>query len=262
MTQQHTTHRSAICGQRETDIRRKGSRGFTLLELVVVLTVLVALAGILLPTLPNLLTKSHVAVCSTNRPAMNKAVMTYALLNTGQYPNRLDNLADAGGDADGLHGGGAFPADTLSVDTLSAGEVESLAKIGINEIILADWDENATFGAHTGLPSTLATTTHVLIADDDHMLEVFNVRPVADTTYVIFGVGMQSTLVGSNNGGIFEAPVHFSDEADANPGTTYARYVLVFRAFDNGDSAQFIGTSAVYDDGLENVNQHLEEFYN
>ncbi|MEI2421689.1 hypothetical protein V6O07_15545, partial [Arthrospira platensis SPKY2] len=64
------------------------------------------------------------------------------------------------------------------------------------------------------------------------------------------------------NGGIFEAPVHFSDEAGSSPTNTYSRYVLLFRAFENGDPAQFLGTSAVYDDGLENVNQHLEEFYN
>lgn len=247
--------------KRFTRSRHHSRKGLTLLELIVVLTVLVALAGILLPTLPNLLTKSHVAVCSTNRPEMNKAVMTYAFLNTGAYPNQLDNLVDATDDASGLHGGGVFPANTLTVDTLSAGEVDSLAEIGITEIILADWDESPTFGAHAGTLTTVDNTVNVLLADDAHIEEIFNVAPVAGSTYVVFGVGMRSTLVGNQNGGIFEAPVHFSDDASANPTTTYARYVLIFRAFDDGEPAEFIGTSAVYDDGLENVNQHLEEFY-
>lgn len=242
--------------------RHRNRKGLTLLELIVVLTVLVALAGILLPTLPNLLRSSHVAVCSTNIPQLNKAVTTFAFLGTGQHPDQLDTMVDGTGAIDGLPGDLADYAGNLAVDTLTADEIESLAALGIANVIVADWDENPTFGAHRGAPIALDATTDVLIATDAQMLDAFNVQPIAGSRYVVFGVGMQSTIVGSQNGGIFEAPVHFSDDAGLDPNSVYSRYVVVYRVFADGDDAVFIGASALHDDGLENVNEHLEEFYN
>ena len=41
-------------------------KGFTLLELIVVLMILVALAGILIPLFPSMLTRAHVSAHTTN----------------------------------------------------------------------------------------------------------------------------------------------------------------------------------------------------
>ncbi|TVP80017.1 MAG: hypothetical protein EA353_04945 [Puniceicoccaceae bacterium] len=163
-----------------------------MLELVVVLTVLVALAGILLPTLPNLLQKSHVAVCSTNIPELNKAMLTYGTLQF-QQPNQFDNLVDASGDLDGLPEGGVDCAGSLDVGNLTADEVDALNDVGITTIVIADWDENPTFGAHTTAPVVLDGTNDVLIASAAHVQDVLNVGTGADERFVVFGVGQQAT---------------------------------------------------------------------
>ncbi|MCC5844401.1 MAG: hypothetical protein JJU05_09135 [Verrucomicrobia bacterium] len=243
-------------------LKRKSKEGLTLLELVVVLTVLVALAGIVLPSLPNLLRQSHVAVCSTNIPELNKAVIMHSTLNIGQHPNNLDNLVDGDGAGDGLPGGSvAAYAGNLAVLTLTADELESLEEIGITDVVIADWDKNPTFGAHTGTPAALDDTTDVFIALDAHVADVMGAPTIAGSRFVVFGVGQQASIVGARAGGIFEAPVHFSDEAGQDPNSVYSRYVLVYRVFDDGEPAEFVGASALHDDGLENVNEHIAEFY-
>lgn len=246
-------------------IRSKNRKGFTLLELVIVLTVLVALAGILLPTLPNLLQRSHAAVCSTNIPALNKAMLTYQTLQRVQ-PNDLDNLVDANGDIDGLPGDpGDFGTDLL-VGLLSEDEVDALAEVGITRVVVpANWDGDPTFEAHAnGASTVLDETVNVLLADPGHVLDIMGVGTGGDERFVVFGVGQRSSLVGEREGGIFEAPVHF-DDGDDTPDVAYSRYVVVYQVADEDggalDKALFVGASALHDGELENVNDHIAEFY-
>src|SRR6266446_306962 len=78
-------HQAAAAGLRR--------RGLTLIELIVVLMVLVALAGILVPMLPSMLTRAHVAAHVTNVVEIAKAITTYQALNSG-YPDQWDSLTD------------------------------------------------------------------------------------------------------------------------------------------------------------------------
>ena len=57
--------------------RRAKEAGLTLIELLVVLAVLIALAGIVVPQLPNMLTRSHSAAASTNIPELNKSFQSF-----------------------------------------------------------------------------------------------------------------------------------------------------------------------------------------
>src|SRR5437667_192551 len=86
-------------------MRRKaaGRRGLTLIELIVVLVILVALAGILIPMLPNMLTRAHTATGASNNSEINKFVQTYEQLFQS-YPTDLDNLAGTGAPVDYLPG--------------------------------------------------------------------------------------------------------------------------------------------------------------
>ena len=63
----------------------RNRKGLTLIELVVVMTILVALAGLLVPTFASMLTRGHTSTCSTNIGEVNKAVQEYQLLYGG-YP--------------------------------------------------------------------------------------------------------------------------------------------------------------------------------
>ena len=70
--------------------------GLTLMELVVVLIVLVALAGILVPMLPSMLTRSHVATHTTNVVEIAKLIMTYQATNNA-FPDQWDSMVDPAG---------------------------------------------------------------------------------------------------------------------------------------------------------------------
>ena len=80
---------------------RKNRKGLTLIELVVVMTILIALAGLLIPTFAAMLTRGHTSTCSTNIGEAVKAVQQYQLLYGG-YPGNMDSLTDASGRPDQL----------------------------------------------------------------------------------------------------------------------------------------------------------------
>jgi len=68
-------------------------RGLTLIELVVVMTILIALAGLLIPMLPSLLTRAHTSTCSTNMGETCRRSRPTQQLYQG-YPSDWDALTD------------------------------------------------------------------------------------------------------------------------------------------------------------------------
>jgi Tfp pilus assembly protein PilE len=132
-------------------IRRRA--GLTLMELVVVLVILVALAGIVVPMMPNLLTNAHDATVTTNISEVNRAVGSYFTINLA-YPDQFDSMVDTNGAmytgaiwAPGnqfsaltftpVTGGGAPAANgtqAFTLGTLQAGEDFSLQWGGINNL--------------------------------------------------------------------------------------------------------------------------------
>ena len=80
---------SRIC-QKNCSVRK----GLTLLELVVVIAILAALAGILVPLLPG----NHdqdACLDRRNEPGeIAKAVQLYAAQNGDNYPDKLDSIVD------------------------------------------------------------------------------------------------------------------------------------------------------------------------
>ena len=80
--------------------KMKNRKGLTLIELVVVMTILIALAGLLIPTFSAMLTRGHTSTCSTNIGEVCKALQQYQQLYGG-YPSNMDALSD-GNDLDQL----------------------------------------------------------------------------------------------------------------------------------------------------------------
>ena len=81
---------------RRNRVNRKARRGLTLLELVVVLAILVAIGGLVVPLLGNYLHRANIASCAVNIPEMDKWIQTYTNLYAA-YPDRMDNLCLAAG---------------------------------------------------------------------------------------------------------------------------------------------------------------------
>lgn len=242
--------------------------GLTLIELVVVLTILVALGGIAAATLPNMLNRTHVATVATSLPTIDAAVRQNILLNSGQMGNRFDALVTtglSGSPAAFVNGSGAY-----ATHSLAANDVAALNDLGIAELIPADDTvENATFQGHQNAPVALADGLNVCTlasTETTRILgEVWNYTPAAGAQYIVLGLGEQCSLVGANADAFFaEAPLHAVDAHSERADNSYARVLLVVELADAGTAdaeARYIGVGAPHPDGVQGVSTHLQEWY-
>lgn len=253
--------------------------GLTLLELVVVMVILIALAGIIVPMLPGMLGKAHSAAHSTNINELNKAWELYNMTYRG-YPNGLDSLIDGeshvftripGSSTTGLYTATtvselASAVGTAASTTVSAAEVLTrLEEAGITTVYNMNANTtSATFdpyvyasGATTPTPVTIGSSTPLCQINSTQVNSTLNAN--LSGVYVVFGVGSRCTAVG--RGGIASAPVHFSDETgdNANPANQYHRYGVIFDL--TKDPAEFVGAVAFHEDGISGAAEGVAEYY-
>lgn len=239
---------------------RKARRGFTLIELVVVLLVLAGIAGILVPVFQNMLLRTHGASGASNIAEVTKALQMN-LAEYGSYPNRLDSLFDG---TDFVEGG--FGGDVVAGSTLGATErdtvVDALDEAGIDLIVnspAATADQTFFTGAGTA-PLAAGTNWGILSAAAITELGLQatggtgNRDPIA---YVALGVGGSNTGIGRV---MVDAPVHFPEDGDTNPSVTYSRFIAIF-AIPNVGGARLATVVAGHDDGLVSLGGHLGEYY-
>jgi hypothetical protein len=197
----------------------------------VVLVILVALAGILVPLLPGMLGRAHTATGATNMPELNKLFELHNTVERG-YPNYLDNLTNGTGLYARLPGGGAG----LTTTTLDGDSAASLNAAGITKVfnLTGDDVDDATFECYGAGVVAPALSAAVDVAEgltiailDDSELSKFKGSP--GEVYAVFGVGQATPLVGEM---LQDAPVHFSDEPGAKPKEVYSRFAAVFRVGD------------------------------
>ena len=265
-------------------MKRTHRSGLTLMELLVVLVILVALAGIVVPMLPNMLTKAHDATTVTNIAEVNKAVMSYQTLNLG-YPDQFDSLVDTSGkeyigaifnpaQPTYTTSGGPTPAP-ITLSSIQSGEDSSLIFGGIKNLWQLNPNPvNMTFDAYND-PTTgnlvanlapVAASLPVLVADGNYINTKLNIGLKKNTDgsfarYFVFALGAKCGLVGNTSSGIFEAPLSFGEHAAEAPSNSYARMLIVFRVYNDGTRCEYI--AAVHPDvtGLGTADMHLQEFY-
>jgi type II secretory pathway pseudopilin PulG len=280
-----------------TPMQRSASnvrRGLTLMELVVVMVILIAVAGTALQMLPSFLTKTHDSVTTTNIAEVNKAVMSYLSTNLG-YPDQFDSIIDTGG---AMYMGAVFntantfnPTGTAQLNFTPSGnktagsvgtsafylakplgnELASMTTGGIlNLVQMNPTPTDATFNAYVGLPPTglqaVGGYTQLLFADNDYVYQKLNMAPKLDSNgnpcnYVVLGLGPYCTIVGSRSFGLFDAPAAFGEHFFEQPSHSYARMLCVFRVYQDGSRCEFVGSAHPDPTGLGTMDMHTQEYY-
>lgn len=257
------------------------SRHLTLIELIVVLTILVALGGIAIGLAPDLLTRTHVAASVTNVTEVTKAFYTYTILNSGRIPSGFDSLVDGTSSSiySALPGRTEYTALTPSaIDTalgLAGGTSEAaFISAGLTQVYPMNnaivpppngtGSGNATFDVDYGAPVLLDSNPPLATIAPLNINRVFN-RDTTGKIYIVFGVGSACTIIGEeSSGGLVEPPIHFGDTPNTVSNRAYTRYLAIYSIEADGTEAviKYVGSCAPHENGLEANSAHLEEWYN
>jgi|UniRef100_UPI003784781A prepilin-type N-terminal cleavage/methylation domain-containing protein len=245
--------------------RRTNNKGLTLIELLVVLVILIALAGILIPQLPNMLTRAHTAAASTNIPEANKRIQEFEQIYFKQ-PANFDNLVNGVALVDYLPGSTGLTAAALTAGTRGAlfnAGITSLAGLYDTAANLETAGGTPTINPYDGAAdlNLSAGTPSVAFATEATVEALLRQDAGANDAYVALGIGQRSELIGRTTN---EAPYHFGDVAGSGPDAVYARYLAIYKVANDGtalDKAIFIGVLAMHDDGLANAGDHVSEFF-
>lgn len=251
------------------DPMRRIRSALTLIELVVVLLVLVALAGILVPQFQNFAGRAHGASGADNAVEISKSITLFE--NTKlRHPNNFCSLCGDGTTT--IANSLGTPNHVAAQDGGTAGgtaafqnRARSLANAGISTITNIDnTAANATFGSEAGSQDTTGANVNLpflnaagvanlgLASDPDGDGDAAN-------DYVALGVGDSSEMIGST---MVDAPLHFPEGADGQPGLVYARWLAVYRVSDDADAKATLVSVATLDDGdMVGANGHLEEYF-
>jgi len=83
---------SVFAHRRKRNLRLRGERGFTLVELLVVITIIALIMGIVGPRVLNYLTESKAKAAKIQIESFASALDLF-FLDTGRYPNSSEGLA-------------------------------------------------------------------------------------------------------------------------------------------------------------------------
>lgn len=229
--------------------RRKMAGGFTLLELVVVVAIIMALAGLLVLVLPDLLTDANEARLIVNVTEMDTMIQSYYASHSNSYPTGFDSLINATGG--GLYSalpasGGTVAGGVLAAGTLTAADATKLTRVGITTIYSMNATpagaRNATYMAGT-TAVTVAENAAVALVDSTYASSAnCPIRFETGHKYVVFGVGRACSLIGPG-GMIKDSPVIMHNDGCQDPKTVYCGVCAIF---DVDPTATYRGASAKF----------------
>lgn len=239
-------------------------RGLTLIELTVVLLILAATAGVLVPRLVGYSGRAHGASGSSNIQEVSKAIALFEA-NTGAQPDGWDSLLQG---ADGartpyLATVEAPATPPIVAGALNAAEADALTAIGVTSINNMDDGTgagfNATFSPNDGTAEAIADTAEVALLSPT---AITGLGLATGNRYVTFGLGNGVNMIGSV---MLDAPVHFP-EGGEKPESVYLRWYVVYDLGDGVDTperARFVGVFGCEPDSGEmtNLGAHLGEYF-
>lgn len=244
-------------------IRTRNS-GFTLIELVVVLAILAAIAGLVVPQIDSLRRSSDKASASHTIATVSMNTQLFRTLK-GSYPDRFDSLVNT---ASGKYV--KLPSKVsvaMSAGTIAdASELKSLADVGMKNFMYHNEALAPTFGqnlpgnsgnALTALAvgSVVATldSTDSATAGSKRNNMIGSVYPAgipAGVKIVLVGVGQNTTSIGQT---MQSAPSY----QGVDPNKEYNRYLLAFAVYATGKRARLLGA---FDSTGDYLTQEVDEF--
>jgi hypothetical protein len=215
------------------------------LELVVVIGIIMALAGILTLTLPDLLTSANNASMVTNIKECDDMIQTWASTHHGQYPDGLSSLMGPGGTSlySYLPSNSSGPVGGyLEPHSLTAAEATLLVRAGIKNV----YHLTETFQGAMNPSYMSDNTTAVPVAAGVSIAFIKRTSTTTDDTttysyslpgnkmqfdgthvYAVLGIGRSSELVGVG-GLIKDQPVIVHAEGCSSPKTAYCVPCAIF----------------------------------
>jgi len=255
---------------------RSRHMGLTLLELVVVLAILIALAAIVLPMLPDLVGKGNQASGTTNLVELEKLIQTHKTMNF-TYPDGYDSLLTSGDTVTDLlpSPGGSPLSGAIVAGALDTGQVTRLSRVGITRLfdVKAYVDSNgdgkcdfdATRDCYDGATRTLAngvkvaflvplkkqgTTSYANTISGSLGTSLDAASSTGNSPdsqrFMVVGLGSLCSMVGVEDQLLKEAPVAHHHKALASPQEMYSRFGLIFDCGPQGGTgsgadARFVG---------------------
>ncbi len=206
-------------------MKTKNRDGFTLVELIVVLMILIGLAAILIPAVTDMVARTNASTSSSNISEVANSIQRYEAQFLF-YPDNLDSLQSAL-DGTALNTLSADLVTALADVTLDANLLQTLTVAGITSVGLHAVDDN-TFQMAT---ATTLLDTHVLkgLTAAAQVALGLETMGVADK-YIVLGIGALSELNGQTN---LDAPVYFPENGSLNPDKIYGRFIAVFQITDD-----------------------------
>ncbi|MCA9107250.1 MAG: prepilin-type N-terminal cleavage/methylation domain-containing protein [Planctomycetales bacterium] len=227
-------------------------RGLTLIELVVVLLILVGLAGVVIPAVTNMVGRTHTSSGAANISQIANALQRFEVQYMS-YPDNFDSLVTdlgAGTALNTLDGDLALDTVALSADTFAALEEAGITTVGLHAI------NDGTFEVPT--PTLLADTNTLLGLTPAQQVELGLETVGVAGKYICLGVGSSCTANGKT---MMDAPVHFPESGEANPATTYGRFLAVFQITDGTDALERAKLAAVISPHGAGLGDHIAEYF-
>ncbi|MBK1680869.1 type II secretion system protein [Rhodocyclus tenuis] len=144
--------------RRQLNGLKKKSGGFTLLELLVVVAILAAIAGTATIMLQDTDRKASAAAHVAMMDELSKGIQTFRVLNQGMYPDNFDSLLGNGTAtltgatpltgflSEDLIGDGTAGSGSIEPTTLTAADVAALDSVGIKNARVVDTTQDPNAG--------------------------------------------------------------------------------------------------------------------
>lgn len=251
-----------------TSTARRIASGFTLIELVVVLAILAALAGLIIPRVDFLKSSAESA---SGAAAMEETFGNLQLFKTvkGTYPHQFDSLLDTTGAVYGkifTHGGTSWmtplsitpPPPGPPAPSLYASLVHGLESNSSGFFVLYDHSLTSTEFSDSATVARIVDGTAAFNVAELTSTSVRNkLYPggvPAGVRLVCFGIGPKCTAVGTT----MAAPALCAGVGPVNPSTHYCRYVAVMAISETAIKCQL---KAVIDPLGNDVTGRLKGYY-